>query len=248
VPPIAARRAARARGRIPLRLRFAAMTCDARCSQGWVVATRRKALGWGVVLGCAVVWAWSAGARAAVPAAEEDLAQAFARQVLASGDPRGLPFAVVDKHAARIVVHHADGRLAGTAPVLLGIRRGDAATPGVGQRTQQGLLRPEDLTTPAGRFASVPGTNHTGEAVIWIDHAAALALHRLRPGAQQARRVRALRSPRSEDKRLSAGCVVVLPAFYDEVVQPVLGAGSAVIYVLPEQIDAAALRRSLEQL
>lgn len=213
------------------------------------MATKRKALGWGVLLGCVAVWAaWSTGARAATAAAEEDLARAFARQVLASGDHHGLPFAVVDKHAARIVIHHADGRLAGTARVLLGSRRGDAATPGVGERTQQGRLRPEDHTTPAGRFVSVPGTNHTGEAVVWIDHAAALAIHRLRPGAQQARRVRALASPRSDDKRLSAGCVVVLPAFYDAVVQPVLGAGRAVVYVLPEQIDAAALRRSLEQL
>jgi hypothetical protein len=94
----------------------------------------------------------------------------------------------------------------------------------------------------------VPGTNHTGEAVVWIDHAAALALHRLRPGALQALRARALASPHSDDKRLSAGCVVVAPAFYDAVVQPVLGAGRAVIYVLPEQIDAAALRRSIGQL
>src|SRR5512134_2381347 len=209
--------------------------------RGVGVATRRKALGWGVVVCCVCVWAWSTAARASLPPAEDELAQAFARQVLASGDHRGLPFAVVDKHAARIVVHHADGRLAGTARVLLGSRRGDAATPGVGERTQQGRLRPEDHTTPAGRFVSVPGTNHTGEAVVWIDHAAALAIHRLRPGAQQARRVRALASPRSDDKRLSAGCVVVLPAFYDAVVQPVLGAGRAVVYVLPEQIDAAAL-------
>jgi hypothetical protein len=193
-----------------------------------------------------VALACAAGARAA--AAEDDLAQAFARQVVASGDHGGLPFAVVDKHAARIVVHHADGTPAGTARVLLGSQRGDDATPGVGQRTQLGRLRPEDHTTPAGRFVSVPGTNHTGEAVVWIDHAAALAIHRLRPGVQQALRQRALASPRSDDKRLSAGCVVVTPAFYDAVVQPVLGAGRAVVYVLPEQIDADALRRSLAQL
>lgn len=211
-------------------------------SAGVGVAARRAALGWGVVAGCLAVWA-CACARAATP--HDDLARAFAQQVLASGDHRGLPFAVVDKHAARIVVLHGDGTPAGTAPVLLGSQRGDAALPGVGQRTQLGRLRPEDLTTPAGRFVSVPGTNHTGEAVVWIDHAAALAIHRLRPGAQQELRARALASPRSDDKRLSAGCVVVAASFYDAVVQPVLGAGRAVVYVLPEQVDAAALRRSI---
>lgn len=210
------------------------------------MAARRRVLGWGVVAGGLAVWACAAAARAAASPAAPDLAQAFARRVLASGDHGGLPFAVVDKHAALMVVHHADGTPAGMARVLLGSRRGDAATPGVGQRTQQGRLRPEDQTTPAGRFVSVPGTNHTGESVVWIDHSAAFALHRLRPGAQQARRERALASPRSDDKRLSAGCVVVAPDFYDAVVQPVLGSGRAVVYVLPEQVDAAALRRALD--
>ena len=59
---------------------------------------------------------------------------------------------------------------------------------------------------------------------------------------------RALASARSDDKRLSAGCVVVPGSFYDAVVQPVLGAGRAVVYVLPEQIQAAALALSLQQL
>lgn len=197
--------------------------------------------------GCVVLWVCS-GAHAADALAGPDLAQAFAQQVLASGDHHGLPFAVVDKHAARIVVHHADGRFAGTTHVLLGSRRGDQSLPGVGERTQQQRLRPEDLTTPAGRFLSVPGTNHTGEAVVWIDHGAALAIHRLRPGPQAARRARALASSRADDKRLSAGCVVVSPAFYDSVVQPVLGQGRAVVYVLPEQVDALALARSLDAL
>lgn len=208
---------------------------------------RRRALGWGVVVGCVALCAWTRAQAASEPAGP-DLARAFALQVLASGDHHGLPFAVVDKHAARIVIHHADGTLAGTTRVLLGSRRGDDALPGVGERTQQHRLRPEDQTTPAGRFLSRPGTNHTGEPVVWIDHGAALAIHRLRPGPLEPVRARALASARSDDKRLSAGCVVVPGSFYDAVVQPVLGAGRAVVYVLPEQIDAHALARSLDRL
>src|SRR5690348_16295201 len=53
--------------------------------------------------------------------------------VRGSGDARGKPFAVVDKHAARIYVFHASGQLAGESPVLLGSARGDHIAPGVGE-------------------------------------------------------------------------------------------------------------------
>jgi hypothetical protein len=43
-----------------------------------------------------------------------------------------------------------------------------------------------------------------------------------------------LASPTPEDNRASLGCVVVPAAFYDSVVEPMLGHGRAVVYVLPE--------------
>ena len=193
----------------------------------------QKAVWWSVAAGCLLAWASVAEAEAA----SRDPAPAFAARVLASQDHAGRPFAIVDKTNAWIVVHHADGTVAGSARVLLGAARGDWSMPGVGERTQNGTLRPEDLTTPAGRFVSQPGHNHTGEAVVWVDIDAAFAIHRLRPGPQAAERARRLTTTGAGDKRVSAGCVVVAGRFFDDVVQPVLGAGPAVVYVLPEAVD-----------
>lgn len=161
-------------------------------------------------------------------------AAALARQVMASGDNAGLPFAIVDKQAAMVLVFRQDGRLVDKSTVLLGATLGDHATEGVGYRTQTGQLRPEDRTTPAGRFPSAPGRNLAGEAVVWIDYDKGLAIHRLRPAPLWQRRPERMASPDPLLKRISAGCVVVPENFYDQVVHPMLGQGRGVVYVLPE--------------
>jgi hypothetical protein len=154
--------------------------------------------------------------------------------VLASGDARGKPFAVVDKRAAHLYVFHPDGRLAGHTPVLLGSAPGDDIVPGVGERTQNGTLRPEDKTTPAGRFEAAPGRNAKGEHVVWVDYDSAFAIHRLRPGFAYKARASRLATAQSMDKRVSWGCVVAPVPFYQQVVERVLGQGRSVVYVLPE--------------
>lgn len=160
--------------------------------------------------------------------------QQLARQIVRdSGQPRR-PFAIVEKRMALLVVHSANGAPLGLSRVLLGRTPGDHSVPGVGLRTEQGRLHEDDCTTPAGRFESEPGSNHSGEAVVWLDYAAALAIHRLRPGPSMADRARRLASPLAHDKRVSAGCVVVPAAFYEAVVQPALGRGPGVVYVLRE--------------
>jgi hypothetical protein len=165
----------------------------------------------------------------------------YAQQLVASGDPGDRPFAIVDKRAARLIVFHADGRVAGTSPALLGRSPGDHSVPGVGARTQAGRLRPGDATTPAGRFPSEPGRNLQGEAIVWLDYDAALAIHRLRPGPGLRDRARRLATPTADDNRVTAGCVVVSPAFYAAVVQPVLGRKRGVVYILAEtQPDSAS--------
>jgi hypothetical protein len=203
----------------------------------------RNAVWWGVAAGCVVAWTSAAQAQPA----GRDPAPAFAERVLASNDHAGRPFAIVDKNNAWIVVHHADGTVAGRARVLLGAARGDWSLPGVGERTQNGTLQPEDLTTPAGRFVAQPGHNHTGEAVVWVDLDAAFAIHRLRPGPREAERARRLATQGADDKRVSAGCVVVTGRFFDEIVQPVLGGGPAVVYVLPEAADWRVFWQSLRE-
>jgi hypothetical protein len=176
------------------------------------------------------------------PALSADARQ-LAERVQQSADHGHRPYAIVDKNAAVLFVFDAEGRLAGSSTALLGRDRGDGSAPGVGERAQTGRLRPGDATTPAGRFVSAPGRNLGGEAVVWLDWSAALAIHRLRSGASLAERTRRLASRDPRDKRASAGCVVVPAAFFDAVVQPLLGRGPGVVYVMPEQGTAAALAR-----
>jgi hypothetical protein len=176
-----------------------------------------------------------AAARPASTAAETAASRELARSVLATLDHRGGPFAIVDKQAAMIMVYRADGTLAGASAALLGRTLGDHAAPGVGERTQQQRLRPDDQTTTAGRFVSEPGRNLSGEPIVWIDYASALAIHRLRPGPAKERRAARLASQNALDRRASSGCVVVPERFYETVVQPLLGRTRGVVYVMREE-------------
>jgi hypothetical protein len=205
-------------------------------------------MAWGRVAHTAGVWsAWGLWVALCLPAhaaesrAREALdgqrASAEARMVsqwaLAVGKVRGRPFAVVDKKDARIFVFGADGRLAGTAPVLLGSARGDDSAPGVARRTMSGIAI-QERTTPAGRFESEPGHNDKGEPIVWVDYDAAVAIHRLRPAPVFERRPERLASDTADDNRISLGCIVVGTAFFDQVIAPTLGRRRGVVYVLPE--------------
>jgi hypothetical protein len=163
-----------------------------------------------------------------------DDARFVADWIMDSADHRGMPFAVIDKKDARIYVFESGGRLSGSAPALLGQALGDDSSPDVGAHTQAGEVPLLERTTPAGRYISQPGRNLDGEHVVWVDYAAALAIHRVRPGASLRSREARLASATPDDNRASLGCVVVPEAFYDNVVQPLLGRSRAVVYVLPE--------------
>jgi len=179
-------------------------------------------------------WLCAAACQAAPDfAAERASADAryAAAWVLAGADNQNLPFAVVDKRDARIYVFEAGGRLIGASAVLLGIAPGDFS---VGIDRVPASLSLAERTTPAGRFEARPGRNDKGEDIVWIDYAASLALHRLRPAPVQERRPARLDSPSPDDNRISAGCVIVPVAFYEAVVAPTLGTNRSVIYVLPE--------------
>ena len=179
-------------------------------------------------------WLCAAACQAAPDfAAERASADAryAAAWVLAGADNQNLPFAVVDKRDARIYVFEAGGRLIGASAVLLGIAPGDFS---VGIDRVPTSLSLAERTTPAGRFEARPGRNDKGEDIVWIDYAASLALHRLRPAPVQERRPARLDSPSPDDNRISAGCVIVPVAFYEAVVAPTLGSNRSVIYVLPE--------------
>lgn len=160
-------------------------------------------------------------------------ARTAAQWVAASADNQRLPFVIIDKKSAQAFVFGADGRLLGATAVLLGLAVGDGGLADVSDR-EVSNLRPSQRTTPAGRFMAEPGQNLQGDKVIWMDYAAGLAIHRLRPDSQQERRAQRLATPNTADNRISLGCVVVPVDFYEKVVWPVLGNSRSVVYVLPE--------------
>ena len=185
-------------------------------------------LGW--VLSCVAVPAW-----AAPPLPSADIV-AVAQKTLYARDNAGMPFAVVDKRQAQLAVYDARGRLIGVTAALLGLMPGDQASADAARKLTQGLLLPVERTTPGGRYSSQPGTNLTGERVVWIDYVNALAIHRLRPAPAHERRAERLASASPADNRITLGCVVVDPAFFDAVVLPTLGRGPGVVYVLRDEM------------
>jgi hypothetical protein len=170
----------------------------------------------------------------------------MARWVLERADHRGRPFAVVDKKRAHIYVFEPHGLLAGAAPVLLGLSAGDRdAVQGIGERSVASLL-PAERTTPAGRFDTEPGHNDKGEAIVWFQYDAALAIHRLRPAPAHERRPQRLASSDPAERRITYGCIVVPVAFYEQVIVPTLGTRRGVVYVLPEEGPLEALLRNAD--
>jgi hypothetical protein len=149
-----------------------------------------------------------------------------------SGDHQGLPFAVIDKRAGRVFVFDPQGRLRGASAALVGAARGDHTVPGIGLR-QIASIRPDERTTPAGRFEARMGLTPRGEDLLWVDYDSALALHRVVTSKPQERRLQRLASPVPEERRITYGCINVPAEFFDAVIQPTF-AGGGVVYILPE--------------
>jgi hypothetical protein len=157
----------------------------------------------------------------------------IANWVIATGDNRGQPFAIVDKGSAQVMVFTADGSLKGAAPALLGLAIGDQSTPGVGDRELSDIA-PEERTTPAGRFVAGYGPAAKGKTVLWVDYATAISLHPVINTNRKEQRPKRLKSPGVEDNRITFGCINVAPGFYKTVVKPTFADGNGVFYVLPE--------------
>lgn len=171
-------------------------------------------------------------------------ARTVADWVVRSHDNDHLPFVILDKHEARVFAFGADGRIIDSSPVLLGAAAGDDSVVGIGSRPIP-LVRPEERTTPAGRFLSAPGRNASGEEVVWVDYDAAVSMHRVRSVDPKERRLARLASPDPAERRISYGCINLPVAFFESVIWPMLGSGRGVVYVLPEtralrQVFAAA--------
>ena len=164
-------------------------------------------------------------------------ARHIANWVVDSRDNRGMPFLIVDKSDARVFLFDATGRLRGAAPALLGLAQGDDAVPGIGNR-KLSTIRPEERTTPAGRFVASLDKNLHGEEILWVDYDTAIALHRVNTSNAKERRAQRLDSSSPSDRRISYGCINVPVKFYENVVSPAFTGTNGIVYVLPETRSA----------
>jgi hypothetical protein len=160
-------------------------------------------------------------------------AQHVADWVVDSGDNSRMPFVIVDKTSAKVFVFDADGRLCGAAPALLGLARGDDSIPNIGNQKLSDI-RPEERTTPAGRFVASLGFNFHGKDILWVDYDLAVSLHRVVTSNPAERRLERLATPTPQDNRISYGCINVPAKFFDDVVRPAFAGTYGIVYVLPE--------------
>lgn len=173
--------------------------------------------------------------------------------IVDSRDNGDLDFIVVDKKSAAMFVFDAHARLRGSSPILLGAAVGDDSVPGIGARAIEDI-RPEERTTPAGRYLAERGRNARGEDVVWVDYHEALSMHRVLRTNPEERRLERLESESIADNRISWGCINVPVTFYENTVRPVFATRRALVYVLPDvkpvqqvfgSYDVGALQRWL---
>ncbi|HEY8358613.1 MAG TPA: hypothetical protein VIL30_14240, partial [Ramlibacter sp.] len=148
-------------------------------------------------------------------------------------DAGGLPFIVVDKRQARLFVFDGSGRLLGASSALLGSATGDASVPGIGDR-KLSSIRPDERTTPAGRFVASIDRSLAGEEILWVDYDAAIALHRVIATQPAERRLQRLQGAVPADRRITYGCINVPVRFFEQVVAPAFRGTGGIVYVLPE--------------
>jgi len=160
-------------------------------------------------------------------------ARRVAEWIAGSRDNAGANFAIVDKKSARLHVFDGAARLKGSSPILIGSAIGDDTAPDIGLRAAA-EVRPEERTTPAGRFVVERGRNLRGEDVVWVSYADAVSMHPVLTDKPQERRLERLQTASAEDKRISAGCINVPAAFFEELLRPTLAARGSLVYVLPE--------------
>ena len=166
---------------------------------------------------------------------EQASPQAFhvANWVVDSSDNAGMPFMIVDKVVARVLIFNARGQLQGAAPALLGLARGDDSAPDIGQR-KLSSIRPDERTTPAGRFTASLGRDVYGKEMLWVDYDTAISLHPIVKGTPAERRSQRLNSPSANDNRISYGCINVPLKFYELLVKHAFTCTSGIVYILPE--------------
>jgi hypothetical protein len=156
-----------------------------------------------------------------------------ANWIVDTEDNQGMPFIIIDKVGARVMIFDAEGHLQGAAAALLGLAHGDDSTPGIGTR-KLSSIRPQERTTPAGRFVASLAKDIHGQEMLWVDYDSAISLHRVIQGTPGERRAQRMQSPIAEEHRISYGCINVPVSFYESLVSPAFRDTNGVVYILPE--------------
>lgn len=160
-------------------------------------------------------------------------ARYVANWIADSNDNQRSDFLLVDKKDATLYVFDGEARLQGRSSVLLGAAIGDDTVPDIGLLPLS-KVRPNQRTTPAGRFLAEIGHNARGEDVVWLDYDAAVSMHRVLRTNPRERRLERLASASVLDKRISWGCINVPVSFYENTIRPIFLTHRAPVYVLPE--------------
>lgn len=168
------------------------------------------------------------------PASQSATTTRVADWIVASRDNGALPYAIIDKNAASLVLFDAKGKSLGEVPVLIGVAVGDDATPGIGSKNLA-EIGPAEKSTPAGRFLAKYGLAAGRQKVLWVDYATSVALHPIPKGASKKERRRArMLSATSDDNRITFGCINVPMAFYSKRLGPLFRKKGGYVYVLPD--------------
>lgn len=155
----------------------------------------------------------------------------MANWIAVSQDNGTRAFAILDKQQAKVFLFGPDARLRAATPALLGSAHGDDTVPGIGDKPLKDV-KPEEKTTPAGRFiAEVGRSSSRGEDVVWVDYDAAVSMHRI---IKVPERLKAIATPDVADNRLSFGCINLPDAFYEGQLRPTIDRYGLVVYILPE--------------
>ena len=197
--------------------------------------------------GLALIVSAAATARASEPtppeAGSRDAERAITRSpaatrvaewVAASGDNHSLPYAIIDKTNASLLLFDAKGKPLAEVPVLIGIAAGDDASPGIGSK-KLAEIGPAEKTTPAGRFLAKFGLPFGRERILWVDYATSVAIHPIpADAARTERRRERMLSPMPDDNRITFGCINVPKAFYANVLRRQFHKKGGYVYVLPD--------------
>jgi hypothetical protein len=191
------------------------------------------------IFGLCVLWVYPAIARGKtgksiiVAEQESEDVSRLLNGIVSSGDNQDMPFVILDKKQAKIFLYKQDGRLLGMSPALLGIAIGDNYVPGTGKK-KLSEIRPEERTTPAGRFYALLGINSYGDEVLWVNYDMSIAIHAVVTSNPKEHRLERLQSQEPKDHRISWGCINVPKKFYTTLISPLFAPQGGIVYVLPD--------------